>query len=241
MKDKDMSLTKEERRAQFNKVLFTSLQGGANLRTDEVRSTSPDSENIELSEPKVLKRDYSSVEQIQDERSCACFASYKCGEGVHPVRVEYTPQNPISEPVLTCSGGGYNSLLAGYRGNLACKHAPAIVSGHPEPDSGSIHSVENVINRFRVKHGMTANVNRLENGGKYKPFFSSPRERIEILGLLRPKFLGEGHFNTSLGERSQLCECDELQMRVMVKSFRHNHPLNPPPQGGQMKGGVLCC
>ena len=31
-------------------------------------------------------------------------------------------------------------------------------SCHPEPDSGSIHSVENVINRFRVKHGMTPNV-----------------------------------------------------------------------------------
>ena len=68
MKDKDMSLTKEERRAQFNKVLFTSLQGG--------------------------------------ERSCACLASYKCGEGVHPVRVEYISQNPIAERILTCSGGG---------------------------------------------------------------------------------------------------------------------------------------
>ena len=63
-----MSLTQEERRAQFNKVLFTSLQGG--------------------------------------ERSCACIASYKCGEGVHPVRVEYIPQNPLVERILTCSGGG---------------------------------------------------------------------------------------------------------------------------------------
>ena len=30
------------------------------------RAASPDSENIEFAEPKVLERDYSSVEQIQD-------------------------------------------------------------------------------------------------------------------------------------------------------------------------------
>ena len=124
-----MSLTKEERRAQFNKVLFTSLQGG--------------------------------------ERSCACLASYKCGEGVHPVRVEYIPQNPIAERILTCPGGGYNSLLAGYRGDATCKYTPNRALCHPEPDSGSIHSVENVINRFRVKHGMTPNVDifPLHGGG----------------------------------------------------------------------------
>ena len=87
-------------------------------------------------------------------------------------------------------GGGYNSLLAGYRGNLACKQAPAIASGHPELDSGSIHSVENVINRFRVKHGMTK--------------------------------LGDNRFFTSLGERSQLCESNELQMRVRVNLIRAN-------------------
>ena len=94
MKDKDMSLTKEERRAQFN--IYTS--------------------------------------------------------------------NSLVERTLTC-GGGYNSLLADFWGNVACKYAPNRALCHPEPDSGSTHSVENVINRFRVKHGMTPNVDIFSHHG----------------------------------------------------------------------------
>ena len=60
-------------------------------------------------------------------------------------------------------------------------------TGHPEPDSGSIHLSVIDINRFRVKHGMTK--------------------------------LGDNRFFTSLGERSQLCESNELQMRVRVNQL----------------------
>ncbi len=43
------------------------------------------------------------------ERSCACMASYKCGEGVHPVRetisYEFAP-NPCHDSIAHLGGGG---------------------------------------------------------------------------------------------------------------------------------------
>ena len=47
------------------------------------------------------------------ERSCACMASYKCGEGVHPVREtisrEFAP-NPLHNSIPRLGGGGKTSL-----------------------------------------------------------------------------------------------------------------------------------